>query len=48
MSHVGLDIFETERRGCVSKDIDGREILDALALQGVFNLEDGIPFLSMF
>lgn len=38
MSHLGLDIFETEREGCWSKDIDGRKILDALALQGVFNL----------
>jgi acetylornithine/succinyldiaminopimelate/putrescine aminotransferase len=45
MSHVGLDIFETERRGCVSKDIDGREILDALALQGVFNLGRRHPVL---
>jgi len=38
MTHLGLDIFETERDGCWSKDIDGREILDALALQGIFNL----------
>jgi acetylornithine/succinyldiaminopimelate/putrescine aminotransferase len=38
MTHLGLDIFETERYGCRSRDIDGREILDALALQGVFNL----------
>ena len=38
MSHLGLDIFETEREGCRSKDIDGRILLDALALQGVFNL----------
>jgi 4-aminobutyrate aminotransferase-like enzyme len=38
MSHLGLDIFETEREGCWSTDIDGRKILDALALQGVFNL----------
>lgn len=38
MSHLGLDIFETSREGCVSRDIDGRTILDALALQGVFNL----------
>ncbi len=38
MSHLGLDIFETERDGCWSTDIDGRRILDALALQGVFNL----------
>ncbi len=45
MSHVGLDIFETERRGCVSRDIDGREILDALALQGVFNLGRRHPVL---
>ena len=38
MSHLGLDIFETERAGCLSTDIDGRIILDVLALQGVFNL----------
>ena len=38
MSHLGLDIFETDRSGCRSTDVDGREILDALSLQGVFNL----------
>lgn len=38
MSHLGLDIFEAEREGCWSTDIDGRRILDALSLQGVFNL----------
>ncbi|TAL35226.1 MAG: aspartate aminotransferase family protein [Spirochaetes bacterium] len=38
MGHLGLDVFETTREGCVSVDIDGRTILDALALQGVFNL----------
>ncbi|MBV6494654.1 MAG: Putrescine aminotransferase [Turneriella sp.] len=38
MGHIGLDIFETKREGCRSTDIDGREVLDALSVQGVFNL----------
>ncbi|MBT4523228.1 MAG: aspartate aminotransferase family protein [Halieaceae bacterium] len=38
MKHLGMDVIETERSGCYSRDIDGELILDALALQGVFNL----------
>ncbi|MBU2511982.1 aminotransferase class III-fold pyridoxal phosphate-dependent enzyme [bacterium] len=38
MSHLGLDVFETERFGCYSKDMDGKLFLDALSVQGVFNL----------
>ena len=38
MSHLGLDIFETDRFGCYSRDMDGRLVLDALSVQGVFNL----------
>ncbi len=45
LSHLGLDIFETERDGCWSRDIDGRKILDALSLQGVFNLGRRHPII---
>ncbi|MBN1635757.1 MAG: aspartate aminotransferase family protein [Deltaproteobacteria bacterium] len=38
MQHLCLDVFETERSGCYSKDIDGKKYLDALSVQGIFNL----------